>query len=60
MVNQNLFSLKGFNYRRGIIIATIGLFVLFLGIESTPVSAHTSVDVENVKIEVGWGLSLLL
>jgi len=56
MVNQNLFSLKGFNYRRGIIIATTVLFVLFLGIESTPVSAHTSVDVENIKIDVGWGI----
>ena len=38
------------------IIATAVLFVLFLGIESTPVSAHTSVDVENVKIDVGWGI----
>ena len=56
MVNQNLFSLKGFNYRRGMIIATAVLFVLFLGIGSTPVSAHTSVDVENVKIDVGWGI----
>jgi len=38
------------------IIATAVLFVLFLGIGSTPVSAHTSVDVENVKIDVGWGI----
>jgi len=38
------------------IIAAAVLFVLFLGIGSTPVSAHTSVDVENVKIDVGWGI----
>ncbi len=57
MVNQNLFSLKGSNYLRGIIIATtVLLFVLFLSVASTPVSAHTSVDVENIKIDVGWGL----
>ncbi len=56
MVNQNLFSFKRSNYRRGTVIATAVLFVLFLGIGSTPVSAHTSVDVENIKIDVGWGI----
>ncbi len=57
VVNQNSCSYKGFNYRRGIVIVTtVLLFVLFLGIGSAPVSAHTSVDVENIKIDVGWGI----
>ncbi len=57
MVNQNSCSYKGSNHRRGTVIATtVLLFVLFLGIGSTPVSAHTSVDVENIKIDVGWGI----
>ena len=56
MVNRNLFSFKRSNYLRGIIIAATVLFVLSLSVGSAPVSAHTSVDIDNIKIDVGWGL----
>ena len=56
MVNRNSFLFKRSNYRRGIIIAITVLFVLFPSIGSVPVSAHTSVDVDNIKIDVGWGI----
>ena len=56
MVNRNLFSFKRSNYLRGIIIAANVLFVLSLSVGFAPVSAHTSVDIDNIKIDVGWGL----
>lgn len=56
MVNRNLFSFKRSNYLRGIIIATTVLFVLSLSIGTASVSAHTSVDIDNIRIDVGWGL----
>ena len=56
MVNQSIFSFKRSNLLHGIIIAATVLFVLSLSVGSAPVSAHTSVNVDNIKIDVGWGL----
>ncbi|MGY5149693.1 MAG: hypothetical protein ACW9W3_06490 [Candidatus Nitrosopumilus sp. bin_68KS] len=36
-------------------VATVMLF-MFLCIGAIPASAHTSVNVENIKIDVGWGI----
>jgi len=55
MVNRNLFSLKRTNYLSGIDIIAIILVVLFV-VGSTPVSAHTSVNVNNLEIDAGWGI----
>jgi hypothetical protein len=35
------------------------LFVILFSVGSTPVSAHTSVNAENIKIDVGWKIELL-
>jgi len=41
----------------GKVFTAIVLLVLFLVVGSmTPVSAHTSVNVDNIKIDVGWGI----
>ncbi|GKS66980.1 hypothetical protein YTPLAS73_05270 [Nitrosarchaeum sp.] len=56
MVNQNLFSFKRSNYLHGKIIVTTVFFVLLFNVGSAPASAHTSVNVENIKIDVGWGI----
>ncbi|WP_371503987.1 hypothetical protein [Nitrosopumilus adriaticus] len=40
----------------GFVIAVSVLFVLSLCVGSAPASAHTSVNVENIKIDVGWGI----
>lgn len=55
MMNQNLFSLKRSNYKSSIIIIT-ALFVLTPGVGFTSASAHTSVNVDNIQIDVGWGI----
>lgn len=38
-----------------IITATV-LFVLSPSVGFTPVSAHTTVNIENIEIDVGWGI----
>lgn len=40
----------------GYFIATTVLFVLLFSIGTIPASAHTSVDIENMQIDVGWGI----
>ena len=55
-MNQNIFSLKRSNYISGIIITATVLFVLSPSVGFTPVSAHTSVNVDNIQIDVGWSL----
>lgn len=52
MAKQNLFFQK-IQYLRDIMSTATVLFVLSLSVGSTPVSAHTSVNVENIKIDVG-------
>ncbi len=56
MVKQNIFSMKKSNDPRGIIIAITVMFVLAFSVGFTPVSAHTSVNVENIQIDVGWSI----
>lgn len=56
MVNQNLFCLKRSNYISGIIIVVTVLFVLSPSVGFAPASAHTSVNVDNIQIDVGWSL----
>ena len=41
-------ALSGFG-----LVATVMLF-MFLGFGTIPASAHTSVDIENIQIDVGW------
>jgi hypothetical protein len=44
------------NYQSGIYIAaTVLLFMFFYVGSSIPASAHTSVQVKNITIDVGWG-----
>ena len=43
-------ALSGFG-----LVATVMLF-MFLWIGTTPASAHTSVDIDNIQIDVGWGI----
>ena len=51
------FSRKGsFRYLGGIGIATGTLLFMFLWFGAAPASAHTTVNVEQYEIDVGWGL----
>ena len=51
------FSHKGsFRYLVGISIAVTAMLFLFLWFGATPASAHTTVNVEQYEIDVGWGL----
>ncbi len=56
MVKQDIFSMKRSKNIGGFVIAVSVLFVLSLCVGSAPASAHTSVNVENIKIDVGWGI----
>lgn len=56
MMNQKLFSLKRSNYKSSTVIIVTVLFVLTPGVGFTSASAHTSVNVENIQIDVGWDL----
>ena len=57
MVTKSLFPVSRANYLSGIgITATIVLLFMFLFVGSAPVSAHTTVEVENIAIDAGWGI----
>ena len=46
-----------FNYRSGMyVVAAVLLFMFFYVGSSIPASAHTSVNVDNITIDVGWGI----
>lgn len=49
MTKQDLFSFKRSNYLRDIMITATVLFVLSFSVGSTPASAHTLVNVENIR-----------
>ena len=57
MVIQNFFPISRTNYLNGIGITTItGLLFMTIFIGSVPASAHTTVEVEDISIDVGWGI----
>ena len=59
MVTKNFFSKSRTNNFGGISIAAIvtGLLFVFVFVGSAmPASAHTTVEVEHISIDVGWGI----
>ena len=52
-----IFSRKSSSdFLSGIGIAATVMLFMFLWFGTTPASAHTSVNIENIEIDVGWGI----
>ena len=59
LITKNLFPISRSNPQSSIGIAAIvtGLLFMFVFVGSaTPASAHTTVEVEHISIDVGWGI----